>query len=54
MVDLAENREVEGGYAPEWVKLSVVSVAAVVDRSGIPQWQFAVRWPWTNKYDDVI
>ena len=54
MVDLAENREVEGGYAPEWVKLSVVSVAAVVDRSDIPQWQLAVRWPWTNKYDDVI
>ena len=54
MVDLAENREVEGGYAPEWVKLTVVSVAAVVDRSDIPQWQLAVRWPWTNKYDDVI
>ena len=54
MVDLAENREVEGGYAPEWVKLSVVSVAAVVDRSDIPQWQLAVRWPWTNKYDDTI
>ena len=54
MVDLAENREVEGGYAPEWVKLTVVSVAAVKDRSDIPQWQLAVRWPWTNKYDDVI
>ena len=54
MVDLAENREVEGGYAPEWVKLTVVSVAAVVDRNDIPQWQLAVRWPWTNKYDDTI
>ena len=54
MVDLAENREVEGGYTPEWVKLTVVSVAAVVDRNDIPQWQLAVRWPWTNKYDDTI
>ena len=54
MVDLAENREVEGGYTPEWVKLTVVSVAAVVDRNDIPQWQLTVKWPWTNKYDDTI